>query len=219
MHRFVGIFNRNWNLTLRYSMDSKLSSIITGRNLFTTTFMRLCLLLFLFVTSTQAMAAQTNEEYKLKVALIYKLTKFIDWPDLKQEGSRHSFGICLLGEDRFGEALDALQARKVGDLPIVVYRHTQSEAIDDHCQIAFISESKQAFLKSILQTLQGAPILTLSDIEGFATQGGIVQFTYLNKRIGFVINQESAKASHLTIASPLLDLATLVNTKSQATKE
>ena len=102
------------------------------------------------------------------------------------------------------------------DIPIQVYRHSQSEAIGENCQIVYISESKKAFLNPILQSLAGTPILTLSDIEGFAEQGGMLQFTYLSKRIGFLINQQSAKASHLTIAAPLLDLATVVDSRSPA---
>ncbi|MCU7879030.1 MAG: YfiR family protein [Candidatus Thiodiazotropha sp. (ex Lucinoma borealis)] len=82
--------------------------------------MQLCILLFLTGISLHLYAATPSSEYKLKAALIYKLTKFIEWPDQQMEQPEHNFGICLLGEDNFGEALDALQERKVKDLPITI---------------------------------------------------------------------------------------------------
>jgi hypothetical protein len=176
------------------------------------------LVLCLSGISFTACASSSGSEYKLKAALIYKLTKFIEWPNLQPGHRPEHFGICLLGEDDFGDALDALESRKVKDIPIQVYRHSQSEAIGENCHIVYISESKKAFLTPILQSLAGTPILTLSDIEGFADHGGMLQFTYLSKRIGFLINQQSAKAAHLTIAAPLLDLATIVDSRSATRK-
>lgn len=181
--------------------------------------MQLCMLLFLTGISLHLYAATPSSEYKLKAALIYKLTKFIEWPDQQMGQPEHNFGICLLGEDNFGEALDTLQERKVKDLPITVHRLSQSDAVDTRCQIVFISESKHAFIKPILQSLQNRPILTLSDMANFAEQGGILQFTAGKKRIGFLINLKSAKRSNLTIAAPLLDLATVVGSASNKTEE
>ncbi len=190
------------------------SSNKTRLRVLASTCRRLCILILLTGVSAHLGAAPPTAEYKLKAALIYKLTKFIEWPQLQVDQARDAFGICLLGEDNFGDALDALQERKAKELPIAVYRHTQSEAIDERCQIVFISDSKQAFMKPILQSLQARPILTLGDMEEFAVQGGILQFTRGKKRIGFLINLESAKKSQLTIAAPLLDLATVVDSAS-----
>lgn len=171
------------------------------------------LCLWLALQPLQLYAAPAPEEYKLKAALIYKLTKFIDWP-AESAANIQSFGICLLGEDYFGDALESLENRKVNDKSIRVYQHTQSEAIDERCQIVFISDSKQTFIKPILQSLLERPILTLGDMDDFAASGGILQFTRGKKRIGFLINLESAKKSKLSIAAPLLDLATVVKTAS-----
>jgi hypothetical protein len=172
---------------------------------------RLGVALLLLSVAYNLFAAPSTAEYKLKAALIYKLTKFIEWPESAKQSAPGRFGICVLGDDDFGEALDALEARKARELPIVIQRHTQSESIDEDCQIVFISDSKRAFLRPILQSLKARPILTLSDLDGFAQMGGILQFTRGKRRIGFLINLESAKKSQLTIAAPLLDLATVVD--------
>lgn len=185
----------------------------------TALFKQLCLLVLMMSVALPIFASPPTAEYKLKAALIYKLTKFIEWPELQKGKSRNAFGICLLGEDNFGDSLDALEGRKAEGLPIAVYRHSQSDAIDEHCQIVYVSVSKLAFLSPILQSLQARPILTLGDMEGFAEQGGILQFTRGRKRIGFMINLKNAKKSQLTIAAPLLDLATVVNSAPREEKE
>jgi hypothetical protein len=167
------------------------------------------LLFLLFANSLEA--APSDTEYRLKAALIYKLTKFIEWPVLPRGQKLDTFGVCLLGEDQFGDALDSLSKRSVKNAPIEIYRHAQSEAIDSHCQIVYISSSKRGFIDSILQSLRGRPILSLSDLDEFAEQGGILQFTTGKQRIGFTINMENARQAKLTIAAPLLDLATLID--------
>ncbi|MFI0413490.1 MAG: YfiR family protein [Candidatus Thiodiazotropha sp.] len=164
-------------------------------------------------------AGKSLSEYRLKAALIYRLTKFVEWPVLYLKQHQRSFGVCLLGEDKFGNALDELEERKVRGLPITVYRFSQSGDINKQCQIVFISDSKRAFVKPILQRMQGIPILTLSDMAEFAEQGGMLQFTTGKNRIGFMINLESAKQSNLTISAPLVDLSTVVIAGPEKIKE
>ena len=172
---------------------------------------RLLLLLLLSLWASIAPAGGVvSPEYKLKAALLYKLARFVEWPESVE--SRSTFGICVLGRDDFGSALDALESRKVDHRPIRIHRFVQSEAVDERCQILFISESKRPFLKPILRTLSRYPILTIGDVEKFAERGGMIEFTRGHKRIGFRINLHQANAAGLKIAAPLLELSTIVET-------
>lgn len=157
-------------------------------------------------------AGLVSSEYKLKAALIYKLTRFVEWP--AEAGSGDSFGICLLGRDDFGSALDALESRTVGDKPIRIQRFVQSEAVNRSCQILFISESKRPFLRTILNSLAHLPLLTIGDVDQFAEKGGMIELTRGRKRIGFRINLQRANRAGLKIAAPLLELATIVETET-----
>jgi hypothetical protein len=173
----------------------------------------LYLLILLAVMPLQAMATgPLAAEYKLKAALIYKLTRFVEWPVEGRGKPRDQFNICILGRDVFDGALDALNGREVNGSPITIQRYTRSNGISESCQIVFISASKQAFLQPILQSFEQRPILTISDTEQFAEKGGMIQFTRGGKRIGFRINLDQARASGLKIAAPLLELATIVDT-------
>ena len=175
-----------------------------------------CLLLLACMPLHSATVIAQTAEYKLKAALIYKLTKFVEWPLTESDAKERSFGICLLGRDDFGTALDALAEREVQGRRINIRRFAQSEAVEvENCQLLFISESKLAFMQSILDSFRRQPVLTISDAKQFADKGGMIQFSSGDKRIGFMINLERAVDSGLIIAAPLLELATIVDSQHQ----
>ncbi len=177
------------------------------------------LLVMLANMASHAIAADNVlSEYKLKAALLYKLTHFVEWPVMASSPKSNRFNICLLGRDDFGNALDSLSTRKVNGLSIAIYRFSYSTGIDKQCQLLFISDSKQAFLSSIIQTLGKQPVLTISDARDFAEQGGMIQFVSEKKRIGFRINLRKARAANLKIAAPLLELATIISTRKHQDK-
>lgn len=163
------------------------------------------------------MADAVSAEYKLKAALIYKLTRFIEWPETyssiypQNKPAQNHFGLCVLGRNDFGSALDALNGRKVGTAIISVKHFKQSDSISRFCQLVFISDSKQAFLKAILFSISQYPILTIGDSPGFAKKGGMIQLVHGDKRIGFNINLQRTNASGLKISAPLLELSTIVS--------
>lgn len=177
------------------------------------------LLVMLANMASHAIAAdEALSEYKLKAALLYKLTHFVEWPAIASNPKSNRFNICLLGRDDFGGALDSLSTRKVNGLPIAISRFSYSKGIDKQCQLLFISDSKQAFLSSIIQTLGRQPVLTISDAKDFVEQGGMIQFVSENKHIGFRINLRKARAANLIIAAPLLELATIISTRKNQDK-
>ena len=155
-----------------------------------------------------------STEYKLKSVLLYKLTRFVEWPEqLTRRPGR--FKICLLGRDDFGPALQALEKYQVAGSSIQVLRFKQSEQVDTDCRIVFISASKQPFIKSIIKRLDPYPILTVGESSDFSAQGGMIQFVLENKKIGFKINLQKANAGKLKIAAPLLQMSTIVKAKQQ----
>ncbi len=166
------------------------------------------------ISSLTAAEQLAVSEYKLKAALIYKLTGFVEWPERINKTDFDKFGICILGRDDFGDALDNLQGNLVGELPIVIKYFTQSSSINTQCQIVFISDSKTPFLRDITRSLLKYPILTLGDSENFAKDGGMLQFTQGDKRIGFKVNLANSRQAGLKIAAPFLNISTVLDTNN-----
>ncbi len=176
---------------------------------------RICLWLVTLSFSPHAISAPPSAEYQLKAALIYKLSKFVGWPESASAGNQGAFKVCVLGDDPFGSALDALESRTNNGLPIRIHRFAQSDAIDPQCRILFISESKQPFVGEIVEKLQRLPILTIGDMSGFAREGGMMQLTRQGKRIEFTVNPRRAKQAGLEIAASLLEIAEVLKLPDQ----
>jgi hypothetical protein len=65
-------------------------------------------------------------------------------------------------------------------------------------------------VSEIVAALHGTPTLTLSDLEGFAARGGMVDFSGTVPNIRFEICVSRASAAGLTVSSRLLAVAHVV---------
>ena len=175
------------------------------------------------LSSKEAFADETvTAEYKLKAALIFKLTHFITWPSqpvMTNTSSENVFSICVLGVNPFGKILEPLRQREANGSSIQINYYEQSEDVNQTCQLIFITDSKRAFIKPILSRFKSKGTLTLSDIPGFAAQGGMIELAQGKATLGFIINPEQAKHAGLSIAAPLLNLADIVDSSRSLKSE
>jgi hypothetical protein len=171
---------------------------------------RVFILLALLMNASVWGAAPGALEYQLKAVFLFNFTQFVEWPPSAFNDSHSPVTICVLGNDPFGTYLDeAVQEEKVNGRSLVVARLSQSDDVSG-CHVLFISRSEAAHLKQLLKQLNGQRVLTVSDIEGFAEQGGVIGFFTLENKIRLRINMASAKRADLTISSKLLRPAEIV---------
>lgn len=155
-------------------------------------------------------AESPSLEYQVKAACLYNFAKFVDWPPrvFADQNSPIVFGI--LGEDPFGNALEAIIKNKtINGRTLIIKRSRRVEDLKD-CHILFISRSEQAHDAQILKSLAGLSILTVSDTEEFVAEGGIISFKMQNNKVRFEVNVATAQRAALKISSELLDLAIAV---------
>lgn len=156
-----------------------------------------------------SMPAQAAEplEYQVKAAFLYNFARFIEWP---VDTYADRFSICVLGEDPFGAALQRLAEKQIRGVQIQVRRLSSIDGADS-CQVLFIASSERHALVEVLAHVAGKPVLTVSDIKGFARVGGIVEFYLDRKRIRFAVNPRAAHRAGLSVSSKLLSLARVVD--------
>jgi hypothetical protein len=144
-------------------------------------------------------------EYELKAVFLYNLGHFVSWPP--QSINNGYFLICVLGKDPFQGMLElATSGKQLHNQPVKLrYLKRVEEGLD--CQIVFISQSEEQSLSSILLTLEKYPILTVSDMNYFLNEGGMVRFLIHDDRVRLQINKTNAKKVNLMISSRLLALA------------
>jgi hypothetical protein len=155
-------------------------------------------------------AAEAPTEYQVEAVFVFNFAHFVEWPPQEFASPTEPFIIGILGSDPFGGRLDeAVRGEQINGHPLAIRRYRNTADIE-HCQILFIDRSESARLEQILAALIGRSMLTVSEAEGAAERGIMIQFATENNRIRLRINVESARAAGLTISSKLLRPAEIV---------
>jgi hypothetical protein len=152
--------------------------------------------------------APAVSEQALKAVLFYKLPLFV----YSGAGDkRNPINICTLGEAPLGDAPGKLPAT-LADGRRVDLRSLATATDADDCQYVFIGRSEAARLDSLLRRLSGRRMVTVSDIEGFAVAGGMVEFTLRADGSGLLIliNRKAAQKQGIEFNAQLLRLAKIV---------
>ena len=148
----------------------------------------------------------TLHEYELKAGVLYHILEYVEWPAGSKTSNSPCIQIGLLGEIPFAEALGVLDGKTMQGRKVIVKRFSRAaDAVD--CQVLFIGASEKPRLPEIVEDLKNHAILTVGEVEGFATKGGMINLIAEQNRIVMEINREVAGQAHLNISSQLLKLA------------
>jgi hypothetical protein len=161
----------------------------------------------LLLTSARSADAPLPE-YTVKAALLLKLARFVTWPTAAE--SRQDFGVCVLGQDPFRDALESLQSQRVHGRAVRVLRLTTPEQGVENCDLLFTTEQDSIRLSQYFSQLDRRAILTVGDAAGFARTGGMLGMVTRNRKVGFEINLQPSQRSGLEFNSQLLQLATVI---------
>jgi hypothetical protein len=150
-------------------------------------------------------------EHKLKAAFVYNFAKLAEWPEEAFTSQKAPLTIGILGTDHLGRMLEELvKNRRIEGRKIQVMRYKRLEDVG-LCQVLFISDSEAERVQNIVRVLADRPILTVSDLPGFARQGGIIGLYQENDEMRFEVNRSAAKRANVRLSSKLLSLAKLID--------
>jgi hypothetical protein len=170
------------------------------------------LLLFIlsFATLGAGHAQAQSKEYQLKAAFLFNFAQFVKWPPGAFPTADAPFDIGILGDDPFGSALEeTIQGETINNHRMTVVRAQKIEDLKD-CQMIFVSRSEEEHVGEILTQLDSRPILTVSEVESFAQDGGDIDFYLSDGKVRFEINPQAAERCGLRISSQLLSLGKIV---------
>jgi YfiR/HmsC-like len=183
------------------------ASLLVGRSLF----FALVALAAAPLPRAGAAPASDAREYQIKAVFLYNFALFVDWPAEAFSDPQAPLVIGILGDDPFGSSIDeAVRGEKVNNRPLEIRRFRDKDDFSN-CHILFISQSEEGRLGQVLGKLKGRSILTVSDIEGFSKDGGIIRFVMENSKVRLKINLEASKQARLRISSKLLRPAEIVS--------
>lgn len=162
-------------------------------------------LIALALLFTAASHAQSTS--KVYSGFIYHFTKSVQWPSSSQNGD---FVIGVLGASEMESDLDALAAsKKVGSRKIIIKKYGSASEVGE-CDILFIGKGNTAQLSKVAATAKLNSTLIVTESEGAATQGAVINFTSQNGKVRFELNMNKAKDHGLKVSSDLQRLAILV---------
>ncbi len=149
--------------------------------------------------------AAPSAEYQLKASYLYHFTKFITWPESALAGNGKFF-ICVLGQDPFGKALDALAGKPTPSGDIDVQRHGTVDAAA-HCQLTFVNLGNREADYAALSKLTRSGSLTIGEADEFLARGGVMRFVTVDDRVRFEISEANVRRAHLAVGAKLLSVA------------
>jgi len=152
-------------------------------------------------------------EDELKAVYIFNFIRFTDWPDSVSSASGQTIRLSVLGNHTLRKKLKKIASKQASHGVKLDVHLCAMPACAEQSDALFINESEGETLKKTLIILQDKPILTISDIPGFADQGGMIELKRQNKRVVFRINLQAIKKVDLYVSAQLLQLGEIVGEK------
>ena len=159
-------------------------------------------------------AAQNINKNDLKAAYLYKIIKFIEWPQNAFSEPNSTFKLCVVGENPFGTYFYGLMDQKIQGHTLHIEHRSTYEKLTE-CHMLYIAITEKPVIIKLIKQLQYLPILTISDSPNFVKNQGMIGFIVQQNRIGFEINLNAALSSHITIRAELLEVAHKVITSPE----
>jgi hypothetical protein len=168
--------------------------------------LKILFLLSLSLLSSELLAANNPThiptEYEIKAQFIWNFSEFIEWP----ENTNKRKVLCTIGEDPFIFEFDELKKKSNTTSIEEIKRNINLHEIDK-CHILFVSKSEKYNLPKIFRKTAGKPILTISEINGFADKGGIIEFINESGYVKIIVNYRIGTLSNLRISARLLKIS------------
>jgi hypothetical protein len=145
---------------------------------------------------------RASVELHVKAAYLFNFGRYIEWPQ-----QTNDVIIGVVGRDPIVEVLEKTIAGKtIKGRPYRVKVFGPAEPVE-HCEILFLPRSEARYTASLMAALAGRAILTVSDVESFSKDGGMIEFLLLDDTLKFDINVAAAEKAGLKISSELLRVA------------
>lgn len=160
------------------------------------------------ILAAEPRSSESDLELQLKAAFILNFARFVEWPTNAFASPTNAVVIGVLGDTPVARYIRVAVGRTtIENRPVVVQQFNDADKIGT-CHALFIGASKRERLPSIMGKLEGRPVLTVGDVDGFIDEGGIINLKKNRQdMLRFYINRPAAERAGLKISSKLLKLS------------
>lgn len=142
------------------------------------------------------------DESAVEAAFLYNFALLTEWPALPTS----EFRICVMDSDAVLAALESVKKKQIKDHPVSV-KSISSATQAQSCEVLFVGKPGHTSIGNLSRQIGNAPILVVSEENGYDPKNVIIALVAQQGRIAFKINRTSAMANSLTVSSKLLKLA------------
>ena len=162
-------------------------------SIITICFRQICLVGLLSLAAYGSQAQQ-GTDYAIHANIIYRFTKYIEWPNDKKSGD---FTIGIVGDSPLYDVLKDFVVNKTAGSQKIVIKKMSSSASSYNCNILFICEDESGKLKKIAGITAGTPVLILSESAGLARKGSCINFITVDEHLKLEINKSNIEQRNL----------------------
>lgn len=159
--------------------------------------------MLLFSWNVQADEDSTLEQ-RVKAAFLYQFAGYVEWPPNTFPQPTTPITIAVMGADAVAaELAQVVTGRTIGGRSVTVKRVKPGESLAG-AHILFVGRAESGRLQQL-----AAPkaLLTVTETDGALTQGSMINFVLVERRVRFEIALDSAEKSGLKLSSRLLAVA------------
>ena len=163
--------------------------------------------------------AASFEEFQIKAAFLFHFSHFIKWPGPQVDLINKPIVFCALDEGPVESALKELLLTSQARTHAMRFSLISDPSETSACNYLFIGSANQHEIARAIKSTDGKAILTVSDSEGFALQGGMIELARKGNRIQVLINLKNVTEHDLKVSSKLLRLATIISPSGRGSGE
>jgi len=150
----------------------------------------------------------TAQKEQYQGLFLYQFSKYIKWPD-SYLGS--NFTISVFGSENTFKSVESMaKAKKQTQGLSIVVRNLKTANELDHPQIVLIDDTREDVFNSVLRKLGDQPVLLVTDGNGLAQKGAIINFIEQDGKMRFELNKDRAEKIGLKISTSLINLAIVI---------
>jgi hypothetical protein len=151
-------------------------------------------------------------EQRVKAAFLYQFASYVEWPRQAFAQADTPVTIAVMSAETLAAELEQLvTGRTVGGRPVAVKQVRPGDSLAG-VHILFIGGAESARLAQIAQAPKPRPMLTVTESDGALSQGSMINFVIVDRRVRFEVGLDSAEKHGLRLSSRLLAVAQQVKT-------
>jgi hypothetical protein len=150
-------------------------------------------------------AQGTSGDAAAKAKFTITFARFVQWPSGVFAGEAAPLRLCVLHNSAaVGAAFASRDGELVAGHPVSVIPNPGARG---GCDLLFVDASAARAGAAALAQAADAPVLTLGSVDGFLSQGGMVELVNVNDALRFDVSLKAVRSAQLALSSQVLKLA------------